>query len=150
MTQVVVRLIDLHVMRREKGQPYYLMMQRSAGEIYEHIWQGVTGKIKSGETAWQAAIRELREETGYRESEMIPLSDVHPNPAFLNNRCFTFLAKDVFPAGEQEQDDREDIEVLVKPLEEIPRLIRDGSITHSLVLAAFYRYFMEYLPAQSL
>ena len=28
------------------------------------IWQGVAGKIEKGEQAWQAAIRELKEETG--------------------------------------------------------------------------------------
>jgi len=29
---------------------------------------------------------------------------------------------------------------------EIPRLIRERYITHSLVIVAFYRFFMEYLP----
>ena len=28
-------------------------------------------------------------------------------------------------------------------------MIRDGRITHSLVIAAFYRYYQEYLPAQA-
>jgi hypothetical protein len=46
--------------------------------------------------------------------------------------------------GEQDQDGGEDIEILVRPLSEIPGLIRDGVITHSLVVVAFYRYFMEY------
>jgi len=73
---------------------------------------------------------------------------VLPNPAFLNNRCYTYLAEDVFPASDLEQDDKEDIEVVVMPIGDIPRLIREGAITHSLVLAAFYRYYMEYLPSQ--
>jgi hypothetical protein len=47
---------------------------------------------------------------------------------------------------EQEQDEKEDIEVLVRPLKQIPDLIRDGEITHALVLAAFYRFYMEFLP----
>jgi len=36
--------------------------------------------------------------------------------------------------GKQNQDEREDIEVVLKPLADIPRLIRDGIITHSLVI----------------
>ena len=32
--------------------------------MYEHLWQGVAGKIEKGEQSWQAAIRELKEETG--------------------------------------------------------------------------------------
>jgi ADP-ribose pyrophosphatase len=36
--------------------------------------------------------------------------------------------------------------VVLYPLSEIPRLINEGKITHALVLAAFYRFYMEYLP----
>jgi hypothetical protein len=75
---------------------------------------------------------------------MISLGSVHPNPAIQNNQCYTFLARDVSLAGDQHQDEKEDIEVLLRPLSEIPRLIRNGDITHALVLAAFYRFYMEY------
>jgi dATP pyrophosphohydrolase len=66
MTEVVARLIDLHVMCREREEPKYLVMQRSPREIYEGVWQGVTGKIRPGEPAWKTALRELREETGFK------------------------------------------------------------------------------------
>jgi len=39
-------------------------MKRNMNKIYEHLWQGVAGKIEQGETASEAAIRELKEETG--------------------------------------------------------------------------------------
>lgn len=107
------------------------------------------GLVEADDTPLGAAIRELREETGYREGEMIPLGDVHPNPAIQSNRCYTFLAKNVIPAGRQELDEKEDIEVILYPLEEIQGLISDGTITHSLVVVAFYRFFMEYLPHAS-
>jgi 8-oxo-dGTP pyrophosphatase MutT (NUDIX family) len=120
---------------------------------YRHGIREITLEIPGGivenrDTPEQAARRELMEETGYRESDMVDLGSVHPNPAFLNNRCHTFLAKDVVRFGEQRQDDKEDIEVLLRPIGEIPGLIRDGWITHSLVLAAFYRFYMEYLPGR--
>lgn len=104
------------------------------------------GIVEESDSPETAARRELIEETGYKESEMQLLGSVHPNPAFLTNRCYTFVAKNVSCLKEQEQDEKEDIEVLVRPLEQIPALIRDGEITHALVLAAFYRFYMEYLP----
>lgn len=104
------------------------------------------GLIESSDSPEEAACRELWEETGYREKALIPLGTVHPNPAIQNNICYTFLARDVFPTGTRNQEEREDIEVVIQPLSDIPRLIREGIISHALVIAAFYRFYMEYMP----
>ncbi len=122
---------------------------------YRHGTRDVTleipgGLVEESDSPEGAAERELFEETGFRASEMVPLGFVHPNPAIQNNRCYTFVAKDVFPAGEQSLDEKEDIEVLRRPITEIPRLIRDGEITNSLILAAFYRFFLEYWSVERL
>jgi len=118
---------------------------------YRHGTRALTleipgGLVESADSPEQSARRELREETGYEARATISLGAVHPNPAFLNNQCHTYLALDVVLAGDQEQDEKEDIEVVLRPLHDLPRSIREGEITHSLVIAAFYRFFMEYLP----
>ena len=46
------------------------MMKRSPGKYYEHLWQGVAGKIEKGETAVQTVVRELKEETGMKPKKM--------------------------------------------------------------------------------
>jgi len=116
---------------------------------YRHGTRSVTleipgGLVENADTPEEAAMRELMEETGYVTDEVLPLGWIHANPAILNNRCYTFLARDVVFSGARHQDDREDIEVLLRPLAAIPRLIREGEITHSLVVVAFYRFFMEH------
>ena len=88
----------------------------------------------------EAVRRELLEETGYAAEEIIHIGTVHPNPAFLDNKCHTYLARNVRWQQPPELDGAEDIAVELIPLDEIPTLIRNGRITHALVVAAFYHY----------
>jgi len=65
MASVTVRVVDCYVYRQTDDGLKFLLMKRNLNKIYEHLWQGVAGKIEDGETAPEAAIRELKEETGY-------------------------------------------------------------------------------------
>ncbi|MFQ5633273.1 MAG: NUDIX hydrolase [bacterium] len=87
-----------------------------------------------------SARRELVEETGYDTENIIQIGEVTPNPAILNNHCYTFLAKDVQLTYKQAFDSSEDIDVELFDLEAIPELIQNGRITHALVVAAFYHF----------
>ena len=101
------------------------------------------GMLDDGDTPAEAASRELIEETGYAGDEPVLIGTVHPNPAIHTNRCYTYLVKNATLQNFPRQDSTEDIEVLSVPLREIPSLIRDGKITHALVIAAFYWYLTK-------
>ena len=64
MREVLVRVIDAYIYHYNEDKLSFLILKRSKTKIYEHLWQGVAGKIEKGETASQTAIRELKEETG--------------------------------------------------------------------------------------
>ncbi len=87
-----------------------------------------------------AAIRELREETGYQPGMVQALGGVSSNPAIFNNRCMTFLATDCEPVGDLIQDQGEDLEVVLLPLDEVEDKVRRGEIAHSLVVVGLYLY----------
>mgnify|MGYP000004617665 FL=1 len=70
MPKIKVRVIDAYVYRILDKEIRFLLLKRAKTKLYEHLWQGVAGKIEKGETASQAAVRELKEETGLTPYKM--------------------------------------------------------------------------------
>ena len=98
------------------------------------------GMVDPGEDPVAAARRELAEETGYIADELIPLGVISPNPAFMNNRLYTYLATNVRPTGRQDLGEGEDITIERIRATDVPAYIADGRIDHALVIAGFYFY----------
>lgn len=82
MPEICSRFIDVHVFRRKTGHAgarrlgstgmrvatnavdEWLVMKRAPGILLGGTWQMVSGTIEPREKAYEAALRELREETG--------------------------------------------------------------------------------------
>lgn len=97
------------------------------------------GAVDPGEDPATAAIRELREETGYGEGEVIPLGWVWANPAIQNNRTTFFAIRNVREVSAPDPDPTEDIEVVTVPAADIPQMLSEGQIRHSLAVVALQR-----------
>ena len=98
------------------------------------------GMVDPGEAPAAAALRELREETGYAASRVIAVGDVNPNPALFGNRLHTFVAPGAVRVGEVMNHGAEETGVELVPLAGIPALVRAGAIDHALVLAGLYQW----------
>lgn len=107
------------------------------------------GIMNDGETPAQSARREMNEETGYDTHDIYFLGKNEPNPAFLRNNCSSFLALNAECTVGTAFDEHENIRVRLIPLREIPALIRNGTIKHSLVIVAFHDLHLhrELLPS---
>ncbi len=118
-------------------------------EQYRHGTDEVTlelpgGMIESGEDPREAGERECLEETGFgssAEAELLGVAD--PNPAWLNNKCYMYVWRGCAKVAQQNLDMHEDIHVQLVPIKEVPALLLDGTIAHSLVLSAFLFYFFD-------
>lgn len=98
------------------------------------------GMINADELPRDAAIRELREETGYTAGEFVPLGVIAPNPAILTNRCHFFLAVDTIRTEQQMLDPAEDIDPVLIDQDRIPKLIANETLRHGIIVAALYYY----------
>jgi dATP pyrophosphohydrolase len=66
MTDIPIRTnaVVVYVVRHSPRGPEVLLLKRSKGDALDEFWLHCAGRIEPGEKAWQAARRELREETG--------------------------------------------------------------------------------------
>jgi ADP-ribose pyrophosphatase len=88
---------------------------------------------------WTAcAQRELREETGYRAGQLIPLGEVWPAPGLSDERMALFLALDL-AADPLPGDVDEAIELLTMPLEELAAMALDGRLEDGKSIIALLR-----------
>jgi 8-oxo-dGTP pyrophosphatase MutT (NUDIX family) len=99
------------------------------------------GVVDPGEEHGEAARRELREETGRTAKQWTYLGSCEPNPAFQDNRCHHWLAEGAEVTHPLNLDAGEDIVPGTISLERALESIRDGTIRHSLVIAALARIF---------
>jgi len=125
---------------REAGGETFLMVRQ-----YRHGASLVTtefpaGLIEPGEQPADAAARELEEETGYRAGRLTSLGRISPNPAFMTNWCYTFLAEDLTRVGAQDLDELEEVAVLPVPAADLARTIGTGELVNSLTLVAYFLY----------
>ncbi len=123
----------------EKGE--VVLVRQFRHGIRDFTLEVPGGLVDPGEDAAAAAERELLEETGFAGSEPAVIGRVTPNPAFLTNRCSTCLIRDCRRVAEPRPEEGEEIEVIVRPIADIPDLIAAGAIDHSLVINAFWWYF---------
>ena len=87
-----------------------------------------------------AGVRELREETGYEGENARILGKIFPNPAIQSNTCFTVLVENCRLKHALEFDQGEDLITRLVPVADIPRLVAEGKIRHSLVVVALYHF----------
>lgn len=102
------------------------------------------GYMEVGETAIEAARRELEEETGYSSNDITLIDSYYTSLGFSGERIDLMLALDCVKIGDQHLDQDEFVCYEAVTLEEFEYLLNQNFIMDSNARIGYYRY-LEYL-----
>ena len=105
----------------------------------QYLWELPAGKIDEGETALQAAKRELVEETGLRAKKWKKLALFYPSPGFVEETMTIYLATELTQGEAQPMDD-ERIETKWYGRKELRKLIRQNKITDAKTMIGYLHW----------
>ncbi|MCE0493865.1 ADP compounds hydrolase NudE [Vibrio salinus] len=93
------------------------------------------GLIDPGESAEQAAVRELKEEIGFGANKLTYLKELLVAPSYFSSRMTLFIAQDLYPER-LEGDEPEPLEVIRWPLSQAEELLSHLDFSEARSIAA--------------
>jgi ADP-ribose diphosphatase len=103
------------------------------------------GKVDVGESFFEAANRELKEEIGFGAKQLYHLSTFSLAPSYLEHTTEIILAQDLYPE-KLLGDEPEELEVVAWQLADINTLLATGECTEARSIAALFMA-REYLAS---
>jgi len=122
------------IARRRDGRFVFIRQFRKAMERI--CFEVMAGNVDSGEASETAAVRELKEETGYEPDSIRFLSSIYPSMGYCDERIDIFYA-DVHEPGETDFDHDEHIETVLVTEEEMDEMIRASKVQDAKTLSAW-------------
>jgi ADP-ribose pyrophosphatase len=104
----------------------------------KQIWEIPAGIVEDGEEPYACAVRELREETGFRADDWKPLGKMYTAPGFCDEIIHLYLARKL-TAGDQQLEANEFLQPHAIPLAKVREMINGGEIDDSKTIVALYR-----------
>jgi ADP-ribose pyrophosphatase len=111
---------------------------------YRHLVDSIqievpSGYIDEGETPKEAAIRELREETGYAAKDIVSIGHYTLDYSMFEQRGNLFVAYGMVKEGLQSLGIMEKIDIEIITIKEIKQLLFEGKILNAASVVALYR-----------
>lgn len=138
----IVALVD-----DEAGRRCFVMVRQFRHGTMRVELEFPGGVVDEGEDPADAVVRELREETGYVAREVELIGDVCPNPALMDNRCYTFVTHAV-SGTHRSLDANEIIDVELVPVDDLLSGKREAEFDHAMMQIA-RAYFVAWAARQS-
>lgn len=105
--------------------------------IDKAIYEFPGGTIERGEEPKHAAIRELKEETGYTALRLIPLGEIYSSPG-STDECIHLFFAECEEKGQPSPDCSEQISLIKMSADDLEKSIESGRFPSSISLAAYH------------
>jgi ADP-ribose pyrophosphatase len=140
----VVEMPDCAVAMAITQDGKIIFIEQYRHPIGQHSIELPGGFIDPNEAMETAVARELLEETGYGFTDIVYLGKTYSNPGVLTNVTHLFLAKGAIKITQQSLDPNEEINILLKSVEEVKDMMANNEIRQSMHELCLYKGF-EYL-----
>lgn len=104
-----------------------LMVRQFRKALEREVLELPAGKIDGDEDPMDTALRELKEETGYRAGSIRHLTTISPSCGYTTELLYIYLCKNLTP-GETHFDDTEDLDLYEYTADELVDWIMKGEI----------------------
>jgi ADP-ribose pyrophosphatase len=138
----IVRHPGSAVMMAVDDKDRILLVKQFRLPAAKDLWELPAGRIDPGETALQAAKRELHEETGYKAKKWVKLISYWASPGYVAEKMNLFLAQEL-TAGEQHLMGDERIEMSWFTRKQISDMIQTGKMEDGKTLVGYFLW-LEY------
>ena len=128
------------VVKNENGVDCFLMVRQFRHGTGNISLEFPAGIVDPGEEPLHAAVRELREETGYKAEKITLIGVANPNCSFMNNTNYTYLAEGLEKVYDQDLDADEKIDVVLVPVDEAANGFGHGEMMNAICMLSHYFY----------
>ncbi|OAJ35666.1 ADP compounds hydrolase NudE [Piscirickettsia salmonis] len=116
---------------------HFLLVREYAAGVDDYTLAFPKGLVDMGETAEQAANRELKEEVGYGAKTLTRLKTMTLAPGYFGHSIQVFVAEDLY-AEKLVGDEPEELEVVSWPFENYDKLLMQEDFHEARSVAALY------------
>ena len=118
-----------------------LLIKQFRKAIEKEIWEAPAGRVERGEDILECAIRELKEETGWKARNWEKVGEYLPSPGYSTEKIHLFFA---FLEEKEEPSPEEDefIEGKFFSPTKIKKMIKENEITDGKTLALLCHFFL--------
>lgn len=125
-----------------KDKNTILLVKQYRYPIAKTVLELPAGKLEKGEDPFEAAKRELEEETGYCANKWIDLGYINTSPGFSDERLYLYLAQDL-EFTQCHPDEGEIIQAFEYKYEDVLEMIENGEINDAKTICGIMRADMK-------